>query len=878
MSSQESAEPHRISPWIAPVEDLRPFPSTLPAPLTALVGRSDEMQTCLAALEQPRTRLLTLTGPGGVGKTRLALALAEQLRPRFPQGVVFAPIADVKEPHLVLPTIARSLGVQDDGDQSVRESLSAAFRNRHILLVMDNLEQVISVAPDVAELLQHCPGLTILATSRVPLHVRGERKISVQPLSLPDPSEKHSVSVLAEIESVAFFIQVAQGHTPGFALTEQNAGTIVELCRRLDGLPLAIELAASRLRMLSPTTLLGLLGRRLHLGGSGPRDLPARQQTLKDTIQWSYDLLTTSDQEHFRRLSVFIGGFSIASAMRVTQTPETDLLNALEHLTDHHLVRSKSGPSGETRFRMLETIRAFGVEALDEAGELEALQRAHANWCTELAVTSAPALTGNDQAAWLSTLETEHDNLRAALAWCIAESPANAVRMAAALWRFWWVRGFVREGRDWLQRVLELSGDVPPVDRAAALYAAAELAEALSDIPEAIALHKEALAIYEKVTDDVGMAECLNGLGIAARAQGNLDDSEHLHNQALPLLQGARNRRGEASTLNNLAAVAYYRGDATRAEAQWSQALEIVREIGDLRSVGLLLGNLGAVTLQLGQFQRSIELQQESLAVARQLADLDSISRSLINLGGAYVEAGEINLARDALEKGIDGCRQTEDRRAEANGHYTLGKIALLTRDYASAAKSYFNSLILLARSGDLPGAATSLEGLACVASETTLHEDAIRLFSASHRIRETTGAVRESTEDLDHDHDIVASRKAVGRHAADALWEEVLNWSLDETVALAVSLAERVEQMPAAELEPIAHRADSRLIATYGLTHREIEILGFLITHHSDREIADSLFISPRTVGAHMASIRNKLGVSSRREAARITAELGLA
>jgi DNA-binding CsgD family transcriptional regulator/tetratricopeptide (TPR) repeat protein len=344
------------------------------------------------------------------------------------------------------------------------------------------------------------------------------------------------------------------------------------------------------------------------------------------------------------------------------------------------------------------------------------------------------------------------------------------------------------------------------------------------------------------------------------------------------LLQGARNRRGEASTLNNLAAISYYRGESAQAESQWSQALEIVREIGDLRSVGLLLGNLGAVTSQLGQFQRSIELQQESLAVARQLADPDSISRSLINLGGAYVEAGEINLARDALEEGIDGCRRVEDRRTEANGYYTLGKIALRARDYASAAKSYVNSLVLLARSGDLPGAATSLEGLACVASETTLHEDAIRLFSASHRIRETTGAARENTEDLEHDYDIVASRKAVGRHAADTLWQEVLNWSLDDIVALVVSLAECVEQMPAADLEPTAHRADSRLISTYGLTPREIEILGFLITHHSDREIADSLFISPRTVGAHMASIRNKLGVSSRREAARIAAELGLA
>jgi DNA-binding CsgD family transcriptional regulator len=259
------------------------------------------------------------------------------------------------------------------------------------------------------------------------------------------------------------------------------------------------------------------------------------------------------------------------------------------------------------------------------------------------------------------------------------------------------------------------------------------------------------------------------------------------------------------------------------------------------------------------------------------LADPDSVSRSLINLGGAYVEAGEINLAREVLEEGLDGCRRAEDRRTEANGHYTLGKIALLTRDYASAAESYGTSLMLLAKSGDLPGAATSLEGLGCVASETSLHEDAIRLFAAAHHIRETTGAARENAEDAAYDQAVLVSRTAVGRRTADALWEEGRNWSLDETVALAVSLAERVEQMPAEDLEPTAHRVDSRLIATYGLTPREIEVLGFLITHHSDREIADSLFISPRTVGAHMASIRNKLGVSSRGEAARIAAEFGV-
>jgi predicted ATPase/DNA-binding CsgD family transcriptional regulator/Tfp pilus assembly protein PilF len=878
MSSQESVEPLPITPWITPAEDLSPFPSTLPIPLTPLVGRTRELHTCIATLEHRGTRLLTLTGTGGVGKTRLALAVAEQVQTHFRHGVIFVPLADVKDPDLVFPTIARSLGMQDDGEGPVIERLTTTLQTRQVLLVLDNLEQVVSVARDIADLLQRCPNLLVMGTSRIALRVRGEQEIPIQPLALPDPAGSALVPELAEIESVSMFLQTARGHAPDFALTEQNAATIAEICRRLDGLPLGIELAASRLRMLSPSTLLRLLERRLRLLSFGPRDLPERQRTLRDAIRWSYDLLPPEDQLRFRQLSIFIGGFGIASAARITQTSESESLNALTHLTEHHLIRPVSAPLGEARFRMLETLREFGVELLEESGELLATRNLHADWCVELAATAATELTGTDQVAWLETLETEHDNLRAALAWSIAESPSNAARMAAALWRFWWIRGYVREGRAWLQRVIELSDEVSPAERAAALYAAAELSEALSDSPDAIALHTQALVIFEELRDDVGRAECLNGLGIVERALGNLDEAEHLHNQALPLLQSAQNRRGEASTLNNLAAIAYYRGNFAQAEAHWERALEIVREIGDLRATGLLLGNQGAVALLTGQHHRSIALQKESLVVARQLADPDSISRSLINLGGAYVEVGDLDRAREALEEGLLHSRQVEDARVEANAHYTLGKIALLTRDHPSAARSYLKSLVLLAKAGDLPGVATSLEGLGRVASEVCLHEDAIRLFGTAHHIRETTGAARESTEDAGYDQALLASRAAVDRGAADSLWKEGLNRSIDEAVLVATSMTDQVQQMPATRSEPLEDRAGSRLISPYGLTPREIEILGFLGAHHTDREIAEALYISPRTVGTHITSIRNKLGVTSRREAARIAAESGLA
>ena len=876
MASPDSVEPLPITPWITPVEHLTPFPFTLPVPLTALVGRTRELQRCVEMLQQTATRLLTLTGTGGVGKTRLALAVAERLQTRFPHGVVFVPLADVQDPNLVLHTTARSLGMQDDGEKSVIESLVTALEGRQVLLVLDNLEQVVSVGSDIVGLLQRCPDLTIMATSRVALRVRGEQEIPVQPLALPDSGGSAPVAELAEVESVSMFLQTARGHAPDFTLTEQNAATIADVCRRLDGLPLAIELAASRLRVLSPSTLLQMLERRLHLLSFGPRDLPDRQRTLRDAIRWSYDLLSPEDQQRFRQLAVFIGGFGIPSAASVMQTSESEALNALTQLTDHQLVRSMTTPLGDARFRMLETIREFGVELLEDSGELLALRKSHADWCTELALTAAPELTGTNQATWLETLETEHDNLRAALAWSITESPSRAARMAAALWRFWWIRGYVREGRAWLQRVLELSDDVAPADRAAALYAAAELSEALFDSSDAITLHKQALVIFEDLKDDVGKALCLNGLGIVERSLGNLDEAEHLHHQALPLLQGARHRRGEASTFNNLAAVAYYHGNFVQAEAFWKQALEILREIGDLRTTGLLLGNLGELALQTGRHQRAIELLMESLAVARDLASPESMSYSLINLGSAFVEAGHFDQAREALEEGLVYGNQVEDVRTAGEAHCTLGKIALLTGDYPSAARSYMESLVLLAKAGDLPDVATSLEGLGCVASATSLHEDTIRLFAAAHRIRETTGATRKPTAQAGYDQALLASRAAVGGRTADALWEDGLNRSLNAVVILASAMTDQVQQIPRMPPEAIAHSPQSNPVAKYGLTPREIEILGFLSTHHTDREIAEALYISPRTVETHITSIRTKLGVSSRREAARIAADLG--
>ncbi|MDQ6832004.1 MAG: AAA family ATPase, partial [Chloroflexota bacterium] len=608
------------------VGDERPGPrfSPLPEPPDALIGRETAVAALRTLLSSDSVRLVTLTGPGGVGKTVLALRVAAELHAMFPDGVAFVPLASLADPSLVLSTLADTLGMGEAADQPVLERLRAYLHGKRLLLVLDNCEHLLDAASALADLLGRCAPLKLLATSRAPLHIRGERAFSVSPLALPDRARLPPPADLATVPAVALFIERAVAVRPDFAVTPGNATALAEICLRLDGLPLAIELAAARIGLLTPQAMLGRMGRLLPLLTDGPRDLPARQRTLRDTIMWSYDLLTGPERLLLRRSSVFAGGWTfegLGAICGVEGDPPLDLLDGMASLVAQSMVRQNEGGDGEPHFAMLQAIREFAMERLVESGEESDVRDRHAAWIVELAERAAPHLEGADQAIWLDRLARDDDNIRTALAWAHERRYVDlGLRLVRALQVYWFVRGHLVEGCEQTIRFTRLPESTAfPILYSDALNAAGFLAREYGDYARASAASRESLALSHRLNDRKRAADALANLGYVALQQGKQADAQDLFQRSLVTNRELGNRQGIADSLSFLALTAFRANDLDGARRMNEESLAIWTALDDRQATVWARTRLALVLLEQGAHAAAYNALMKSLITTREL-------------------------------------------------------------------------------------------------------------------------------------------------------------------------------------------------------------------------------------------------------------------
>ncbi len=743
----------------------------IPAPVERLIGRERELAELRLLLASKR--LVTLTGPGGVGKTRLALGAARMVAEAFPDGGGFVDLAPLREPGLVLAAVAAGLGVREAGGASLAEAVAAEIGERRLLLVLDNFEHLVVAAPIVTELLAACPGLTVLVTGRMRLRLRGEQEYPVQPLPVPERAgeELPDVGGLAAFAAVALFVERAAQVQPGFALAEGNAAAVAEVCRRLDGLPLALELAAARVRLLPPPALLARLGRPLALLTGGARDAPARQRTLRATIAWSYDLLAPEEQDLFARLAVFAGGASIEAVEHVelsegfsVLSPESSVLDVLGSLIEQSLVRETGTGEGAARVGMLETIREFALERLEAGGEAEVVARRHAAFFLAMVEEAEGQLTGPQQAVWLDRLEVEHDNVRAALATLErAGEPEATLRLAGAMWRFWWLRGHLSEGREWLRRSLAEAGAAPLADRARALDGAGVLAESQGDDAEAEAHHEAALALWRELGDRGGMARSLLNLGIAAEKRGDPQRVTALQEAALALSREADDRPGIAAALANQGFTALDRGDHDRAAVCFAESLLLFRELNDQRNLSVILDGLAALAFHAGDFGRAAALFEEALALLRGLGDRLASANALANLGHSVQQLGDVDRAAALYAEALGLFRELGDRGGTAFALTHLGRLAHRLGDGARARTLLLESFTLGQQIGEKVVVIEALEAMAEIACDYGEAMHCARLLGATEALREAIGVPLPLAHDASYEHQLAIARAALG-------------------------------------------------------------------------------------------------------------------
>jgi non-specific serine/threonine protein kinase len=727
------------------------YPTNLPVPLTPFIGRKSEMAAVERVLRREGVRLLTLTGPGGTGKSRLALKVADNLRAEFPDGVFFIALEPITDSNLVTSVIAQTLGVKEYGDVSLTEALKKYLRNKRMLLILDNFEHVTPAAPLASSLLMAAPDVVLLVTSRSALHLSGEHEFQVPPLRLPDLESLPPVPALLDCSAVALFAQRAMAAKSDFLVTERNARAIAEICTRLDGLPLAIELAAARIKLLPPQAMLVRLESPFKLLTGGARDVPARQRTMRETIAWSYNLLDKPEQALFRRLAVFVGGFTLEAAEAACDAADDcgiDIHDGVASLVDKSLLQQIEQAGGEPRFVMLETIREYGLECLKAQGEREIFQQRHASYFLQLAERAEPELGSAQQSVWIASLELEHDNFRAALEWALDERQAEtAMRLAGALWWFWYLHGHYREGRAWLNKVLVEGSGQRTLPRCKALIGAGGLAFLQCEYSSSEKLLNEGLALARELWDNESIATSLQLLGSVAREQGAYYRAIKLHEGSLAIWRELDNKRGVARSLNYIGFASWLNSNFDKTAMVCEQALGLFRTLGDKEGIVWSLLNLSAVMYYRQDYEQAVSLCQESAGLSREIGYKEGIAWSL-NIWG--------NVAR----------RQEQ---------FVPGKIMLL------------ESLGLHYELQDRWRVASVLESLASIAFEQQETERSVRLLGAAEALRASLGTPLPPVEHEDRDRYLKLARAALGEEKFTQLWLEGRTMPGEQVIAYAL-------------------------------------------------------------------------------------------